>query len=179
MGLSERFACKVVGQPRSTHRSRAGEAHSRRSERCCEVVCNWAKTNPRKGFRRAWADLRAEGWVVNRKKVQRLWREEGLRVSTRRIRKRAGASTTPIADAGAPKVVWAIDFQSDSTTDGRKFKIASMVDEYTRQSVLNIVDRSRKFFQCLDVSARCHAQQYQQRHQIPFQHEQLSGDVEA
>ena len=63
-------------------------------------------------------------------------------MKVRKIRKRAGASTTPITEADAPKVVWAIDFQFDSTTDGRKFKIASMVDEHTRQSVLNIVERS-------------------------------------
>ncbi|GAA3130695.1 hypothetical protein GCM10020255_004340 [Rhodococcus baikonurensis] len=103
---------------------------------------DWAKVNQRKGFRRAWADLRAAGWVINKKKVQRLWREEGLRVNVRKIRKRAGASTTPITEADAPKVLWAIDFQFDSTTEGRKFKIASMVDEHTRQSVLNIVERS-------------------------------------
>ena len=82
------------------------------------------------------------GWVINKKRVQRLWREERLRVKVRKIRKRAGASTTPIAEAHAPKVVWAIDFQFDSTTDGRKFKIASIVDDHTRQSVLNMVERS-------------------------------------
>ncbi|MCD2158304.1 integrase core domain-containing protein [Rhodococcus cerastii] len=86
--------------------------------------------------------MRAMGWVINKKKVQRLWCEEGLRVKVRKIRNRAGASTTLIAEAHALKVVWAIDFQFDSTTDGRKFKIASMVDEHTRQSVLNMVERS-------------------------------------
>lgn len=86
--------------------------------------------------------MRAMRWAINKKKVQRLWREEELRAKVRKIRKRAGVSTTPITGADAPKVVWAIDFQFDSTTDGRKFKIASMVDEHTRQSVLNIVERS-------------------------------------
>ena len=80
--------------------------------------------------------------MINKKKVQRLWREEGLRVKARKIRKRPGASTTPITEADAPKVVWAIDFQFVFTTDGRKFKISLMVDEHTRQSVLNIVERS-------------------------------------
>jgi len=106
------------------------------------VVAGLGQANARKGFRRAWADSRAAGWVINKKKVQRLWREEGLRVKVRKIRKRAGAGATPLTEADAPKVVWAIDFQFDSTTDGRKFKIASMVDEHTRQSVLNIVERS-------------------------------------
>ena len=63
-------------------------------------------------------------------------------MKVRKIRKRADASTTPIAEAHAPKVVWAIDFQFDFTTDERKFKIASMVDEHSRQSVLNMVEGS-------------------------------------
>jgi hypothetical protein len=60
------------------------------------------------------------GWIVNRKKIQRLWREEGLRVPQRRRRKRHGTTTAPdsvIADA--PNRVWAVDFQFDVTTDGR------------------------------------------------------------
>ncbi|MFB9781406.1 IS3 family transposase [Rhodococcus baikonurensis] len=143
MGLSQRFACKVVGQPRSTQRKElAKNTPDDPDADLRKWLRDWAKANARKGFRRAWADLRAAGWVINKKKVQRLWREEGLRVNVRKIRKRAGASTTPNTEADAPKVVWAIDFQFDSTTDGRKFKIASMVDEHTRQSVLNMVERS-------------------------------------
>lgn len=143
MGLSQRFACTVVGQPRSTQRkARARDIPDGPDADLRKWLRDWAKANARKGSRRAWADLRAMGWVINKKKVQRLWREEGLRVKVRKIRKRTGASTTPITEADAPKVVWAIDFQFDSTTDGRKFKIASVVDEHTRQSVLNMVERS-------------------------------------
>ena len=65
-----------------------------------------------------------------------------MRAKVRKIRKRAGTSTTPITAANAPKVLWAIEVQFDSTTDGRRFKIASMVDEHTRQSVLSVVERS-------------------------------------
>ncbi len=64
---------------------------------------------------------------MNRKRVQRLWREEGLRVPVRRRRKRVGAATTAVREADAPNVVWAIDFQFDTTGDGRKFKIAFTV----------------------------------------------------
>lgn len=80
------------------------------------------------GFRRAYHAARGEGWVVNHKKVQRLWREEGLRVPQRRGRKHLGTSTTVntlVADA--PNRLWAIDFQFDATTDGRTVKIASIV----------------------------------------------------
>ena len=79
---------------------------------------------------------------VNKKKIHRLWREEGLQVRVRSPRKRAGVSSIPPIDADAPNVVWAIDFQFDSTVDGKAVKIASMIDEHTRCSLLNIVERS-------------------------------------
>ncbi len=95
------------------------------------------------GFRRAWAALRFdEGSGVNKKKVHRLWREEGLQVRAHAPRKRAGSSSAPSVDADAPKVVWALDFQFDSTVDGRAVKIASMIDEHTRESLLHLVERS-------------------------------------
>ena len=84
----------------------------------------------------------AEGTVLDRKKVQRLRRQEGRRVNVRRVRKRDCASSTAIADADAPKVVWAIDFQFDSTRDGRMLKVASMVDEHTRESLLDLTEGS-------------------------------------
>ncbi|HYO05006.1 MAG TPA: DDE-type integrase/transposase/recombinase, partial [Mycobacterium sp.] len=107
----------------------------------------WLRTyaikHPCHGFRRAWATLRyEEGREVNKKKVHRLWREEGLQVRVRSPRKRAGVSSIPPIAADAPKVVWAIDFQFDSTIDGKAIKIASMIDEHTRESLLNLVERS-------------------------------------
>jgi transposase InsO family protein len=77
---------------------------------------------------------------VYHKKIQRLWREEGLRVPQKRRRKRLGAGTaanSPKADA--PNKVWAVDFQFDSTTDGRPIKIASIVDEHTRECLAGLV----------------------------------------
>jgi putative transposase len=66
---------------------------------------------------------------VNKKKIHRLWREEGLQVKVHSPRKRAGISSIPPVAADAPNVVWAIDFQFDSTIDGKAIKIASMIDE--------------------------------------------------
>ena len=103
----------------------------------------YAKDHPRRGFRPAYHDARGEGWVVNHKKIQRLWREEGLRVPQRRRRKRHGTSTAPdtvIADA--PNRVWAVDFQFDVTTDGRPIKIVSIIDEHTRECLGGLVERS-------------------------------------
>ncbi len=69
------------------------------------------------GHRRAYHDARGEGWTVNHKKLQRLWREEGLQVPQRRRRKRLGTSTATTVTADAPNRVWAVDFQVDATTD--------------------------------------------------------------
>lgn len=103
----------------------------------------YATKNPCHGFRRAWAALRYdECREVNKKKIHRLWREEGLQVRVRNPRKRAGVSSVSLIAADAPNVVWAIDFQFDSTVDGKAIKIASMIDEHTRVSLLNVVERS-------------------------------------
>src|ERR1700736_6888307 len=92
---------------------------------------------------RAWAALRYdERREVNKKKIHRLWREEGLQVRAHSPRKRAGVSSIPPVEADAPNVVWAIDFQFDSTIDGKAIKIASMIDEHTRRSLLHVVERS-------------------------------------
>ncbi|WP_414687250.1 DDE-type integrase/transposase/recombinase [Mycobacterium sp.] len=79
---------------------------------------------------------------MNEKKVHRPWREEGLQVRVHSPRKRAGVSSIPPIDADAPNVVWAIDFQFDSTIDGKAIKIASMIDEHTRLSLVHVVERS-------------------------------------
>ncbi len=75
-------------------------------------LCAWAGVpcNARRGYRRVSVDLRAEGVVINRKKVQRISRVEGLRVARKPRRKRGGTSTCPISKADAPKVIWEIDF---------------------------------------------------------------------
>ena len=80
--------------------------------------------------------------MVNHKKIQRLWREEGLRVPQRRRRKRVGASTANAPSASAPNLVWAVDFQFDSDERGRPIKICSIVDEHTRECIAGLVDRS-------------------------------------
>ena len=81
---------------------------------------------------------------MNRKKIQRLWREEGLRVpAKRRKRQRLGTSTVPGARLRAehPDQVWALDFQFDTTTDGRILKLLHVVDEHTREALAVQVER--------------------------------------
>jgi putative transposase len=144
LGLSERRACRIIGQHRSTQRHRP-----RRDVACDdglrERLRRLSAEHPRWGYRLAWGALRGEGWQVNRKKVQRLWREEGLRVPQRkRKRQRLGDSTVPgeRLRAERPNHVWALDFQFDTTSDGRILKLLHVVDEHTREALAIRVARS-------------------------------------
>jgi transposase InsO family protein len=97
-----------------------------------------SRKRPRWGYRRAHAELLEKGWSVNRKRVQRLWREEGLRVPRRRRkRQRLGESTVPARRLAAqrPDHVWALGFQFDQTADGRTLKLLNVVDEFTREAL--------------------------------------------
>jgi len=143
LGVSERWACRVTGQHRSTERyepQRAGDDAALRA-RLREVSVQ----RPRWGYRRAHALLVEEGWEVNRKRVQRLWREEGLRVPQRtRKRRRLGESTVPATRLAAerPNHVWALDYQHDQTADGRVIRVLNVVDEFTREALVMHVARS-------------------------------------
>jgi putative transposase len=141
-GVPERWACRLVGQHRSTQRHQPVEPDRDRALR--EQLGQFSRAHPRWGYRRAHAQLLKQGWVVNRKAVQRLWREEGLRVpTTRRKRQRLGTSTMPADRLAAehPDHVWALDYQFDQTEDGRRLKLLNVVDEHTREALTIEVHR--------------------------------------
>lgn len=104
----------------------------------------FSKKRPRWGWRRAAKGLRREGRQINDKRVQRLWREEGLRVPYRnRKRPHRGIGTAVGAMCPImPNALWAMDFQFDVTVDGRTLKLLNIVDEYTRECPAIVVDRS-------------------------------------
>jgi putative transposase len=140
--LSERRACRITGQHRSTQQREP--LRGTRDDGLRERLRELSRQQPRWGYRRAWASLREEGWAANRKKIQRLWREEGLRVPGRkRKRRRLGTSTTPASRLRAerPNHVWALDFQFDTTVDGRTLKLLHVVDEHTREALAIRVER--------------------------------------
>lgn len=126
---------RVGGQHRSTQRHTPASQTVEDPDAALRAwLREYAGKHPRWGHRRAYHDARGEGRTVSHKKIQRLWREEGLRVVVKRRRKRVGSSTVPpVPSATGPNMVWAIDFQFDSTTDGRPVKILSVVDEHTRE----------------------------------------------
>ena len=141
-GVPERWACRLVGQHRSTQRHQPAEPDRNRALRA--ELRQLSRAHPRWGYRRAHAQLARQGWRVNRKAVQRLWREEGLRVpTTRRKRQRLGTSTCPADRLAAehPNHVWALDYQFDQTQDGRRLKLLNVVDEHTREALTIEVDR--------------------------------------
>ena len=144
--VSERRACQVVGQHRSTQRyePQPAELELRLVKRMNEL----AATHPRYGYRRVWALLRSEGFHVNRKRVERLWRLEGLRVPPRRSQA-SGKKAQGTAEnaswnrpATRPNEIWSYDFMSSVTRDGRSLRILNVVDEHTRIAVGCRVARS-------------------------------------
>ena len=137
------MACPLVGLSRSAYRPPLrGDTVADPDWAPRDWLRAWAKNYPRYGYRRAYHDGRAEGWVVDHKKIQRLWRDEGLRVPQRRRRKRVGSSTVDPPTAHAPNVVWAVDFQFDAHEQGRRIKICSIVDEHTRECIGGLTERS-------------------------------------
>ena len=142
-GVSERRACRVVGQHRSTQR-RATRPMPAADEKLRRWLREFAGRHPRLGWRKAHDVVRREGFVVNHKKLRRLWREEGLRRPPPRKNKRRRPGTTDgvLLRAEHPNHVWALDFQFDETADLRRLKLLNIVDEHTREALAMEVDRS-------------------------------------
>ena len=140
---SERRACRVLDQPRSSQRRRPQPRadETRLVKRILELV----RLHPRYGYRFITAKLRQEGWCVNRKRVYRLWRREGLKVpQKKRKRRRLGTSENGCSRRRARHIndVWCWDFVFDRTTSGSQLKWLTMEDEFTRESLALKVDRS-------------------------------------
>jgi putative transposase len=142
-GVSERRACLVTGQARSTQRLPA-PVPSDEELALRAFLRKFATERPRWGWRRAATAARAAGWVVNNKRIHRLWRAEGLRVPYRKRKKplRGVGVTVGAFCPIRPNVVWAMDFQFDQTTDGKMLKLLNVIDERTRECLAIDVDRS-------------------------------------
>jgi len=144
--LSERRACDVLEQPRMTQRYQPkSAAGGDRDKPLVAVIKRLAKKHPRYGYRFVMVKLRQEGWRVNKKRVHRLWRKEGLQVPHRRKSKKLrGSSENSCSVKKAEYInhVWTYDFIEDATEDGRKLKFLTVLDEYTRESPAIEVGRS-------------------------------------
>jgi transposase InsO family protein len=112
-----------------------------------------ARRHPRYGYRRVHVLLKREGWCCNRKRVQRLWRDEGLHVPRRARRRRKQPRTPGSVTATQPDQVWALDYVFDATADGRPIKILNITDEHTREALACLAARSINADQTVDVLA--------------------------
>jgi putative transposase len=136
----------VIGQPRSSQRYAGRKAE--RDRALAERMVRLSRENPRYGYRQMWALLRREGWPVNKKRVHRLWRQEGLKVSEKQHKRRRlillGESENGCTRMRAEHKdhVWSYDFAMDLTEDGRRLKMMPVVDEYTRECLSINVERS-------------------------------------
>ncbi len=142
-GVSQRRACRLLEQPRSTQRYRP---ESRAGERAViGAMHRVARAEPRWGTPRVTRRLREWGWRINHKRVERLWRLEGLQVPQKQRKKlRLGNSSQGCVrhKAEYPNHVWSYDFVADQTEDGRRLKVFVVIDEFTRRSLALEVARS-------------------------------------
>jgi putative transposase len=134
--VSERRACRFTGFPRATQRYRS----VKRSEPDLVArLTTLALLRPRWGYRRLHLLLVREGWAVNHKRVQRLYRAAGLLVRQRR-RKRVAVARQPLAAPRGPGERWSMDFVRDTLGGGRVFRAFTLVDDYTRECLAIEVD---------------------------------------
>ena len=152
LGASERHACHVLGQPRSTQRrvkKLPGDEEALRTD-----VIRLASRFGRYGYRQITNLLRIEGWEVNHKRVERIWRQEGLKVPRRQPKR----GRLWLNDGSCIRLrplhknhVWSYDFVSTRTHDGRALKLLTVLDEYTRQCLAIKVGRKTRAHDVLEV----------------------------
>ncbi len=137
--VSQRRACNVLQVDRSTVRyqsRRVDDAELR------DAIKRVSRERRRFGYRRIHVMVEREGHMVNHKKLRRIYREEKLQVRRRGGRKRALGTRKPMVLPDGPNQRWSLDFVSDAFTDGRRFRILTVVDDFTRENLALIADTS-------------------------------------
>ena len=138
-GYSQRRACALVGMHPKTYRYASTRGDDRELRATLKAL---AHERRRFGYRRLHILLRRAGADVNHKKVFRLYREERLTVRRRGGRKRAIGTRAPMAIPQGANQRWSVDFVADVLSDGRRFRILAVVDDYTRENLALVVDTS-------------------------------------
>ncbi|RYE94239.1 MAG: IS3 family transposase, partial [Oxalobacteraceae bacterium] len=152
--ISERRACRVLGQPRRTHRyvSRGCDVAALRLQ-IRDLACH----APRSGYRRIWDALRLGLPRLGLRRVYRLYRLEGLTMQRRRPKRARRGQRALMPAATAPNHRWSMDFIHDQLVDGRCFRVLNIIDDFTREAVAMEVDTSlsgRRVVRVLDSLAR-------------------------
>jgi len=139
--VSERRACKVLGQHRSTQRYEPQrEALNEPLEAALRQL---SKDHKSWGYNRAYQRLRKRGWAVNRKRVRRVWADAGLRAAKARKhgKKAFGGAENSIWNLPCeyPNHIWALDFIEIKLASGRPYRMLNVIDEYTRRSIGRVI----------------------------------------
>lgn len=137
--VSQRRACSVLGVDRSSVRYRSVRPDDADLRKAMKAV---AAERRRFGYRRVHVMLERQGWRVNQKKIRRLYREEKLQVRKRGGRKRALGTRRPMLVPERPNERWSLDFVSDAFTDGRRFRVLAIVDDFSRECLALVADTS-------------------------------------
>jgi putative transposase len=152
LGLSERRVCRVLGQHRSTQR-KIPTSSDDEAALAADIIA-LALQYGRYGYRRITALLREAGWRVNKKRVERIWRQEGLKVpqkQPKRGRLWLNDGSCIRLRPEHPNHVWSYDFVEDRTHDGRKFRMLNIIDEFTRECLAIRVSRKLKAVDVIEV----------------------------
>jgi putative transposase len=139
LGRSERRACALTSQPRSTQRY---DSTRREDPRLQERLVSLASERRRFGYPRLHIMLRREGFAVGRRRIYRLYRTLGLKLRSKRRRHGAGAPRGRLPASTAPNERWSMDFVSDQLCDGRTIRVLTIVDEYSKLCPALEVDTS-------------------------------------
>jgi hypothetical protein len=152
LNVSERRACRALGQHRSTQR-KVPRGRDDEEQLTADLI-ELARRYGRYGYRKISALLRDAGWLVNDKRVERIWRREGLKVPARQPRR----GRLWLADGSCVRLrpehrnhVWSYDFVEDRTHDGRKFRMLNVVDEFAHECLAIRVARKLKAAYVIDV----------------------------
>jgi len=152
LGISERRACRTLGQHRSTQRQHP-PGPSDEASLTADII-ELARTYGRYGYRRVTALLTQAGWHVNHKRVERIWRREGLKVPQKQAKK----GRLWLNDGSCirlrperPNHVWSYDFVHDRTDDGRVYRTLNIIDEFTREALAIRVDRKLNSIDVVDA----------------------------
>ena len=150
--VSERRACRVIGQSRTTQRynQRVPDDGERLTQRVVELAGEYG----RYGYRRVTAMLQNDGWNVNHKRVERIWRREGLKVPQKQPKRGhlwLNDGSIVRLKPEFEKHVWSYDFMQDRTHNGVPFRILNVIDEYTRECLAVRVERSLTHRDVIDV----------------------------
>jgi transposase InsO family protein len=137
--MNERRACRVLDADRTSMRYRSTRDDDAEPR---EKLRELANQRRRFGYRSLHILLRREGVMINRKKTQRIYREEGLAVRRQRSRRRAVGTSAPAPVLALPNQRWSLDFVHDQMTSGRRFRVLNVVDDVTGECLAAVPDTS-------------------------------------